>query len=184
MIHLTEKKLKTYSFDSLYSEHTIRVDTVNRMIKQGIGKKEIRYNYLVKDSLTLEFYYTVFDEEKSENKMVTWRYKKLIPTQINYSVAKFRKKRFHHFYSSSFTRPSNEIKLSGLMCSSEVEKIRGKESCKRYRLEKIDKTYFVVYYWKENNKQWMFPVAEINEDHMLIYGVPEKKEFVRLNEIK
>jgi len=93
-------------------------------------------------------------------------------------------KQYNRIYPRTLLTPHNILKLEGRLCDDPTAMILGNDNCPRYRLEKIDKTYFITYQWKKNYRKWVFPVKEINKDYLIVYGVYEKEGFVKLHEIK
>ncbi|WP_378177889.1 hypothetical protein [Aquimarina sp. SS2-1] len=182
---LTENKEKIYSLDSLCFINQIKIDTTDKLIKY-YKKKQIvnEINYELQDSLTL-IEYSKSRRTKKINKFI---YTKLIPTTIKYPVDSIYKKQYEHFYPISMIRQEARLKLQGDMCSDKMKKIYERMEklgwCYYYRLEKIDNTYFIAFYWRKNKRKWIVPIAEINRDHLLVYGIPGKEGFMKINEIK
>ncbi len=184
VIDISENQMKTFDFDSLMFSHKSKIDTINKIIKQGKGKNTSEFKYNMKDSITLTQHVRYQSNRIGNWKVKYWDYVKLLPTQVNYPTDSIVKKQYSRFYPRSILTPHNSIKLQGILCEEQVIQIIGKDNCPRYRLEKIDNTYFISYQWKKDHRKWFVPIKEINKDHLLVYGIAGKDGFVKVHEIK
>ncbi|GAA3519501.1 hypothetical protein GCM10022393_37130 [Aquimarina addita] len=187
VIEIKDKKLCTYSFDVLLGKQKLEIDLKNKLFIHDEGDNYVDYNFSYdQDNLILTTHMlSGIDAIGNKSIINDFEYVKLVTTIVNYPIDSIVKKQYQHFYGASFIRPDNIIKLEGIMFPDEVVKIiGGKEKSPRYRLEKIDNTYLIVYYSTEDYRKWMVPIKEINEDHLIVYGVAGKEGFIKLHEIK
>lgn len=184
VLDITENEMKTYDFDSLMYAHTIKIDSINKIIKRSEGKKASDFVYNMKDSITLTQHVRYQHNRVGNWKITYWDYVKLLPTKINYPIDSILNKQYSLIYPRNLLRPQNNIKLKGILCGEQAMQMIGKDNCSRYRLEKIEDTYFISYQWKKDHRKWTVPIKEINEDHLLLYGVAGKKGFIKLREIR
>ncbi len=188
IFEITKNELIIYSFDKVYSKSKLKIDTINKIFKQGEKQFYREYEYSIRDTLTLTKYFKNerLVEGDIKTKIVTRDYVKLLPTKINYPIEKILKKEYNHFFSTYFqSKEERKIIFNKPLCSGQkIENIDKNKICSRYTLKKIDNTYLIIYYWKNNDSKWMVPIKEINEDHLLVYGVVGRPGFMKLHEIK
>ena len=184
VLDISDKKMKTYDFDSLMFVKKIKIDTIGKIVKQGKGENVSEFKYNMKDSITLTQHVRYQSNRIGNWKTTYWDYVKLLTTQINYPLDSVLNKQYDLIYPISFLKPQSRIRFKGLLCGEQVIQLIGKDNCPRYRLEKIDQTYFVVYYSTKDDRKWAIPIKEINQNHLILYGLARKKGFVKLHEIK
>ncbi|MDY8137511.1 hypothetical protein [Aquimarina sp. 2201CG5-10] len=186
VIEITKKELLIYSFDSLYSKTKLKIDAKNKVFKKGENEEYSESRYKLKNDIFLTEYdeVNVVTDKGMISDTVAYKYVKLLPTIINHPIEKILNKNYEHFYGATFLRPHNNIRFDDLMCSDQFKLIAGEDSCPKYKLKKLDKTYFIIYYADRTYRKWMVPIKEINEGHLVIYGVHGKDGFVKLHEIK
>lgn len=179
VIEFKKKELLHFSFDSLFHKTNIKINTNRHYFTERILNHTSKSKYSIRDNIKL-----TITEKSSSGKLVKNYYARLLPTIVNFPIEKIIIKQYEHFYTTSFKRPDNKIKLKGIICSDFVRQIYGENSCRRYRIEKLDNTYFIVYYSSKDYRQWMVPIKEINQDHLIVYGVSGKNGFIKIKEIK
>lgn len=186
VIEITKRELITYSFDSLFSKTKLKIDTKNKLLKKGKKEHYLETKYQIIDSIYLIEYEKlhIHSEKGLTTKTTEATYAKLLPTSINYPLDSILNKNYKHFYGSNFMRPHDNIKFNELMCSDQVKRMIGEDNCPRYKLKKIDQTYFIIYYAEKEFGMWMVPIKEINKDHLIVYGLHGQEGFIRINEIK
>ncbi|MBQ0733429.1 hypothetical protein [Aquimarina celericrescens] len=184
VLEIANEQINTYDFDSLLFSNKVRIDTLNRLVTPAIGEKISAFKYTLKDSLTLTQHVKYQSNEIGNWKTTFWDYAKLLPTQVNYSIDSVLTKTYENIYPKSLIYPYNNIKFKEVLCNEQTQEIIGLNNCPRYRIKKIFSTYFIVYLWKKDQREWAIPIKEINKDHLLVYGVAGKKGFVKVHEIK
>ncbi|PKV48538.1 hypothetical protein ATE84_0538 [Aquimarina sp. MAR_2010_214] len=186
VIEIKDQRLITYSYDSLVGESNLEIDYKNKLFihKDADNYIDYHFSYDQENLILTHHRLSGIDEDGNKSIINDFNYVKFATTIVNYPIDSVVKKQYDHFYGASFIRPEAKIRFYGLMCNDQVQQILGKENCPQYRLEKIDKTYFIVYYSSEEYKKWLVPIKEINEDYLLIYGIAGKKGFIKLHEIK
>ncbi len=179
VIEIKENKLITYSFNKVEYDEPVIVDYKKKILRLG-KENQTNSEFEFINNYTIRLY------QKSKNgKEQYFDYVKLFPTIMNFTIEEVRNKQYEHFFSKSFIQQKDFIKFKGTMCSEYTEKIIGIDRCDRFRIEKIDHTYFIVYYSSSKKvKNYMIPIKEINKDHIIVYGVFEKDGFMKLKEIK
>ncbi|TYP73458.1 hypothetical protein [Aquimarina intermedia] len=186
VIEITHDKLMTYSFDTLLGETKLEIDLKNKLFIHNDGVNYTDYHFTHDKSNFLLTTHKLSGMDRNGNKSIinNVNYVKLLPTVLKYPIDSIINKQYEHFYSKSIIRTESRIKFKGVICEEKVIEMVGIEKCPRYRLEKLDETYFIVYYPNKDHKMWMVPVKEVNRDYLLIYGLVNKKGLVKLHEIK
>ena len=168
--------LSIYSYDRLFADIPIEYNEDQDLFKEN-RIKSVEYNLI--DYNTLELKRTQNNEVKRDT------FVRLIPTKINYPVNMIINKKYKNFYSLSFTNPYEILYFNKVYCSDKYIAYKHSDlSCPRFKLEKLDNTWFIVYYTDSEQKKWMIPIKEINENHLIVYGVYGKTREIKVEEIK
>ncbi len=166
-------KLITYSFDRVYSIDSISIN---------YQKKEMIVDSMKRDIIFVDDFKVKFSTIDQNNNKGYQEFVKLIPTKINYPLDSIRKKEFEGFQFFTFMYNNKKIQFKDSICQDYFN-YNSKKKCNKFSLEKIDNTYFIVYYLG-NTRYSLTPIKEINQDHLLVYGIAGKEGFVKLHEIK
>ena len=184
-----KNKVKIFSFDSLWTTVPIIIDQNRGTLTQGFANRNNEFKFeIINENILVEFHKEKeITEDTTFTKVFGQKYVRQRPTVINYPVDQILHKTYSHFLPSSFLRTHNIIKFKDDMCSKDQKELFTKlgieNSCDYYRIEKIDKTFFIVYYLKKDIRKWAMPIIEVNENNLLIYDPTFKSDFVRIDQI-
>lgn len=116
--------------------------------------------------------------------MYEQKYIKLYPTLVNYSIDSVLQKQYEFFFPHSMANPNQFLKFNKKLCSESYRQAFGADRCDYCTLKKVNRTYFIIYYFQKDKKQFAIPIKEIHKDYLLIYGIEKKEGFFKLGEIK
>lgn len=152
--------LKYFSFDQFQSSIPIKIENKKLIVNQT--QTDI-VEFINEDRIKIK------SQEKDKNSLNETEYVRLKKTKTTLSPEEIQKLSFKFNWNDEKFKVIFNKELE----SPQVMKIMEKDELSKIRLEKIDSTYFISIL-QSGKRKTIFPIKEVSNDRMILYGTPRK----------
>ncbi|WP_271783388.1 hypothetical protein [Aquimarina algiphila] len=161
---ITDQQLITYNYDKVHIKTPLQIDTIN-------------HRFIFKNNHTLT--YRLYGDRiltktqiNHEGEPIITDYVRLLPTTIHYPIKEVLKKQYKMRDDDT---PGNMLEQIFDFNNADIL------NSVHLSIDNILGTYCIVGTYRKE-KAWFFPIKEIHQDHLLIYGLDPIKDFIKLQE--
>lgn len=160
ILEINSDSLKYFSFDQFQSSIPIKIENNKLIVNQT--KTDI-VEFINEDRIKIK------SQEKDKNSLNETEYVRLKKTKTTLSPEEIQKLSFKFNWNDEKFKVIFNKELE----SPQVMKIMEKDELSKIRLEKIDSTYFILIL-QSGKRKTIFPIKEVSNDRMILYGAPRK----------
>ena len=160
ILKINSDSLKYFSFDQFQSSIPIKIENNKLIVNQT--QTDI-VEFINEDRIKIK------SQEKDKNSLNETEYVRLKKTKTTLSPEEIQKLSFKFNWNDDKFKVIFNKELE----SPQVLKIMEKDELSKIRLEKIDSTYFISIL-QSGKRKTIFPIKEVSNDRMILYGTPRK----------
>mgnify|MGYP005830213497 CR=1 FL=1 len=160
ILEINSDSLKYFSFDQFQSSIPIKIEN-NKLIVNQTHTDIVEF--INEDRIKIK------SQEKDKNSLNETAYVRLKKTKTTLSPEEIQKLSFKFNWNDEKFKVIFNKELE----SPQVMKIMEKDELSKIRLEKIDSTYFISIL-QSGKRKTIFPIKEVSNDRMILYGAPRK----------
>ena len=160
ILKINSDSLKYFSFDQFQSSIPIKIENNKLIVNQT--QTDI-VEFINEDRIKIK------SQEKDKNSLNETEYVRLKKTKTTLSPEEIQKLSFKFNWNDKKFKVIFNKELE----SPQVMKIMEKDELSKIRLEKIDSTYFISIL-QSGKRKTIFPIKEVSNDRMILYGTPRK----------
>ena len=160
ILEINSDSLKYFSFDQFQSSIPIKIENNKLIVNQT--QTDI-VEFINEDRIKIK------SQEKDKNSLNETEYVRLKKTKTTLSPEEIQKLSFKFNWNDDKFKVIFNKELE----SPQVLKIMEKDELSKIRLEKIDSTYFISIL-QSGKRKTIFPIKEVSNDRMILYGTPRK----------
>jgi len=160
ILEINSDSLKYFSFDQFQSSIPIKIENNKLIVNQT--QTDI-VEFINEDRIKIK------SQEKDKNSLNETEYVRLKKTKTTLSPEEIQKLSFKFNWNDEKFKVIFNKELE----SPQVMKIMEKDELSKIRLEKIDSTYFISIL-QSGKRKTIFPIKEVSNDRMILYGTPRK----------
>ena len=160
ILEINSDSLKYFSFDQFQSSIPIKIENNKLIVNQT--QTDI-VEFINEDRIKIK------SQEKDKNSLNETEYVRLKKTKTTLSPEEIQNLSFKFNWNDEKFKVIFNKELE----SPQVLKIMEKDELSKIRLEKIDSTYFISIL-QSGKRKTIFPIKEVSNDRMILYGTPRK----------
>ena len=160
ILEINSDSLKYFSFDQFQSSIPIKIENNKLIVNQT--QTDI-VEFINEDRIKIK------SQEKDKNSLNETEYVRLKKTKTTLSPEEIQKLSFKFNWNDEKFKVIFNKELE----SPQVMRIMEKDELSKIRLEKIDSTYFISIL-QSGKRKTIFPIKEVSNDRMILYGTPRK----------
>ena len=160
ILEINSDSLKYFSFDQFQSSIPIKIENNKLIVNQT--QTDI-VEFINEDRIKIK------SQEKDKNSLIETEYVRLKKTKTTLSPEEIQNLSFKFNWNDEKFKVIFNKELE----SPQVLKIMEKDELSKIRLEKIDSTYFISIL-QSGKRKTIFPIKEVSNDRMILYGTPRK----------
>jgi hypothetical protein len=160
ILEINSDSLKYFSFDQFQSSIPIKIEN-NKLIVNQTHTDIVEF--INEDRIKIK------SQEKDKNSLNETEYVRLKKTKTTLSPEEIQNLSFKFNWNDEKFKVIFNKELE----SPQVLKIMEKDELSKIRLEKIDSTYFISIL-QSGKRKTIFPIKEVSNDRMILYGTPRK----------
>jgi hypothetical protein len=160
ILEINSDSLKYFSFDQFQSSIPIKIENNKLIVNQT--QTDI-VEFINEDRIKIK------SQEKDKNSLNETEYVRLKKTKTTLSPEEIQNLSFKFNWNDEKFKVIFNKELE----SPQVMKIMEKDELSKIRLEKIDSTYFISIL-QSGKRKTIFPIKEVSNDRMILYGTPRK----------
>ena len=160
ILEINSDSLKYFSFDQFQSSIPIKIENNKLIVNQT--QTDI-VEFINEERIKIK------SQEKDKNSLNETEYVRLKKTKTTLSPEEIQKLSFKFNWNDKKFKVIFNKELE----SPQVMKIMEKDELSKIRLEKIDSTYFISIL-QSGKRKTIFPIKEVSNDRMILYGTPRK----------
>ena len=160
ILKINSDSLKYFSFDQFQSSIPIKIENNKLIVNQT--QTDI-VEFINEESIKIK------SQEKDKNSLNETEYVRLKKTKTTLSPEEIQNLSFKFNWNDEKFKVIFNKELE----SPQVMKIMEKDELSKIRLEKIDSTYFILIL-QSGKRKTIFPIKEVSNDRMILYGTPRK----------
>ena len=160
ILEINSDSLKYFSFDQFQSSIPIKIENNKLIVNQT--QTDI-VEFINEDRIKIK------SQEKDKNSLNETEYVRLKKTKTTLSPEEIQKLSFKFNWNDE----KFKVIFNKELGSPQVLKIMEKDELSKIRLEKIDSTYFISIL-QSGKRKTIFPIKEVSNDRMILYGAPRK----------
>ena len=160
ILEINSDSLKYFSFDQFQSSIPIKIENNKLIVNQT--QTDI-VEFINEDRIKIK------SQEKDKNSLNETEYVRLKKTKTTLSPEEIQKLSFKFNWNDE----KFKVIFNKELGSPQVLKIMEKDELSKIRLEKIDSTYFISIL-QSGKRKTIFPIKEVSNDRMILYGTPRK----------
>ena len=160
ILEINSDSLKYFSFDQFQSSIPIKIENNKLIVNQT--QTDI-VEFINEDRIKIK------SQEKDKNSLNETEYVRLKKTKTTLSPEEIQKLSFKFNWNDE----KFKVIFNKELGSPQVMKIMEKDELSKIRLEKIDSTYFISIL-QSGKRKTIFPIKEVSNDRMILYGAPRK----------
>ncbi|MDX1720655.1 MAG: hypothetical protein R3353_10860 [Salegentibacter mishustinae] len=160
ILEINSDSLKYFSFDQFQSSIPIRIKN-NKLIVNQTHTDIVEF--INEDRIKIK------SQEKDKNSLIETEYVRIKKTKTTLSPEEIQKLSFKFNWNDE----KFKVIFNKELGSPQVLKIMEKDELSKIRLEKIDSTYFISIL-QSGKRKTIFPIKEVSNDRMILYGTPRK----------
>ena len=160
ILEINSDSLKYFSFDQFQSSIPIKIEN-NKLIVNQTHTDIVEF--INEDRIKIK------SQEKDKNSLNETEYVRLKKTKTTLSPEEIQNLSFKFNWNDE----KFKVIFNKELGSPQVLKIMEKDELSKIRLEKIDSTYFISIL-QSGKRKTIFPIKEVSNDRMILYGTPRK----------
>jgi|TARA_Y100000588_G_C13904440_1_gene774321 hypothetical protein len=160
ILEINSDSLKYFSFDQFQSSIPIKIENNKLIVNQT--QTDI-VEFINEDRIKIK------SQEKDKNSLNETEYVRLKKTKTTLSPEEIQNLSFKFNWNDE----KFKVIFNKELGSPQVMRIMEKDELSKIRLEKIDSTYFISIL-QSGKRKTIFPIKEVSNDRMILYGTPRK----------
>ena len=160
ILEINSDSLKYFSFDQFQSSIPIKIENNKLIVNQT--QTDI-VEFINEDRIKIK------SQEKDKNSLNETEYVRLKKTKTTLSPEEIQNLSFKFNWNDE----KFKVIFNKELGSPQVMRIMEKDELSKIRLEKIDSTYFISIL-QSGKRTTIFPIKEVSNDKMILYGTPRK----------
>ncbi|UBZ05915.1 hypothetical protein LDL76_11090 [Salegentibacter mishustinae] len=160
ILEINSDSLKYFSFDQFQSSIPIKIEN-NKLIVNQTHTDIVEF--INEDRIKIK------SQEKDKNSLNETEYVRLKKTKTTLSPEEIQNLSFKFNWNDD----KFKVIFNKELGSPQVLKIMEKDELSKIRLEKIDSTYFISIL-QSGKRKTIFPIKEVSNNRMILYGTPRK----------
>ena len=160
ILEINSDSLKYFSFDQFQSSIPIKIENNKLIVNQT--QTDI-VEFINEERIKIK------SQEKDKNSLNETEYVRLKKTKTTLSPEEIQNLSFKFNWNDE----KFKVIFNKELGSPQVLKIMEKDELSKIRLEKIDSTYFISIL-QSGKRKTIFPIKEVSNDRMILYGTPRK----------
>ena len=160
ILEINSDSLKYFSFDQFQSSIPIKIENNKLIVNQT--QTDI-VEFINEDRIKIK------SQEKDKNSLNETEYVRLKKTKTTLSPEEIQNLSFKFNWNDE----NFKVIFNKELESPQVMRIMEKDELSKIRLEKIDSTYFISIL-QSGKRKTIFPIKEVSNDIMILYGTPRK----------
>lgn len=160
ILEINSDSLKYFSFDQFQSSIPIKIENNKLIVNQT--QTDI-VEFINEDRIKIK------SQEKDKNSLNETEYVRLKKTKTTLSPEEIQNLSFKFNWNDE----NFKVIFNKELESPQVMRIMEKDELSKIRLEKIDSTYFISIL-QSGKRKTIFPIKEVSNDRMILYGTPRK----------
>lgn len=160
ILKINSDSLKYFSFDQFQSSIPIKIENNKLIVNQT--QTDI-VEFINEERIKIK------SQEKDKNSLNETEYVRLKKTKTTLSPEEIQNLSFKFNWNDE----KFKVIFNKELGSPQVLKIMEKDELSKIRLEKIDSTYFISIL-QSGKRKTIFPIKEVSNDRMILYGTPRK----------
>ncbi|WP_282017796.1 hypothetical protein [Salegentibacter mishustinae] len=160
ILEINSDSLKYFSFDQFQSSIPIKIENNKLIVNQT--QTDI-VEFINEDRIKIK------SLEKDKNSLNETEYVRLKKTKTTLSPEEIQNLSFKFNWNDE----KFKVIFNKELGSPQVMRIMEKDELSKIRLEKIDSTYFISIL-QSGKRKTIFPIKEVSNDRMILYGTPRK----------
>ncbi|GGW81246.1 hypothetical protein [Salegentibacter mishustinae] len=160
ILEINSDSLKYFSFDQFQSSIPIKIENNKLIVNQT--QTDI-VEFINEDRIKIK------SQEKDKNSLNETEYVRLKKTKTTLSPEEIQNLSFKFNWNDE----KFKVIFNKELGSPQVMRIMEKDELSKIRLEKIDSTYFISIL-QSGKRKTIFPIKEVSNDKMILYGMPRK----------
>lgn len=160
ILEINSDSLKYFSFDQFQSSIPIKIENNKLIVNQT--QTDI-VEFINEDRIKIR------SQDKDKNSLNETEYVRLKKTKTTLSPEEIQNLSFKFNWNDE----KFKVIFNKELGSPQVMRIMEKDELSKIRLEKIDSTYFISIL-QSGKRKTIFPIKEVSNDRMILYGTPRK----------